>query len=222
MNDLERIAKGCHHDPFTFLGAHFNQPDWQQVTIRALYPGSTRVELQEAGKKYPMKRIHPAGIYQCIINVNALTDPTLAISAYEYIVCYPDNTQHIYQDPYRLEPLLSPYDSFLFNEGKNYKIYEHLGAHRINISAIDGVVFRVWAPNAKAVSVVGDFCGWNKLQYQMRSLGISGIWEIFIPGLQEGITYKYMVTPQSNHSMDKADPFQLAPGNATPPIQNDY
>lgn len=209
MSHLERIAEGCYHDPFTLLGAHFHQPAHGQVTLRAIYPGAIQVELYHAEETYPMEKVHQAGLYQCVIDIDMLTDPTLSPSSYQYIVSYPGGIRHFFNDPYRFEPLLSPYDSFLFNQGTNYKIYEHLGAHLAEISGIKGVTFRVWAPNARAVSVIGDFSGWNKLQYQMRSLGASGVWELFIPHLEEGVIYKYAVTTCDGYTVEKADPFQF-------------
>lgn len=209
MNYIEQIAAGCHHDPFSFLGAHFHQPTGKEVTIRTIYPAAIKVEFHHANIKYLMEKIHEAGIYQCIINIDDLTDPVLSPAKYQYLVSYPNGIQHFFHDPYRFTPLLSSFDSYLFNQGTNYKIYEHLGAHQREVAEIKGVIFRVWAPNARAVSVIGDFSGWNKLQYQMRSLGVSGIWELFIPELEEGTIYKYMITTSNGESIEKIDPFQL-------------
>lgn len=104
--------------------------------------------------------------------------------------------------------LLSADDVFLFNEGSHFKLYDKLGAHLATVDGVDGTYFAVWAPNARSVSVVGEFNGWNADSHPMRSEGASGIWELFIPGEVQGCVYKYhIVSHNQGYTVDKADPF---------------
>ena len=106
-------------------------------------------------------------------------------------------------------PWLSDDDLFLFGEGNEYRAYQKLGAHRVAAQAGPGVAFAVWAPNAEAVGVMGEFNGWSRDQSPLRRRGSSGIWEGFVPGLERGAAYKYHVVQQGGHGVDKADPFGL-------------
>ena len=104
--------------------------------------------------------------------------------------------------------LLTEYDLFLFHEGTHCRLYEKLGAHRIRVNGVEGTYFAVWAPNADHVFVIGDFNLWNKESHPLRRKGASGIWEIFVPGVEPGATYKYhIIAPYLTHRTDKADPF---------------
>ena len=113
-------------------------------------------------------------------------------------------------------PLLSDDDLYLFNEGAHYRLYEKLGAHLTTVNGVDGTYFAVWAPNARQVFVIGDFNGWNKTSYPLRSRDNSGIWEGFIPGIGQGAIYKYYIVSQHrNYRVEKADPFAFF--SETPP-----
>ncbi|MDH5510935.1 MAG: 1,4-alpha-glucan branching protein GlgB, partial [Nitrospinota bacterium] len=114
------------------------------------------------------------------------------------------------RDPYSFLPSLGEMDLYLFNEGSHYEIHKKLGAHLVQIDGVAGVRFAVWAPNARRVSVVGDFCRWDGRAYPMRVLGGSGVWEIFIPGLGRGALYKYEIKARNGDVFDKADPFAYA------------
>ena len=104
--------------------------------------------------------------------------------------------------------LLSDNDLYLFNEGSHYRLYEKMGTHHISVDRVEGTYFAVWAPNAKQVSVIGDFNGWNKSSHQLRPKGQSGIWEGLIPGIGDGKLYKYyIVSNHRNYRVEKADPF---------------
>ena len=104
--------------------------------------------------------------------------------------------------------LFGELDLHLFGEGKHERIYEKLGAHLMTLEGKRGVAFAVWAPNAKSVSVVGNFNDWNGANHPMRRLGDSGVWELFIPGLREGELYKYEIKA-GRHKFLKADPYAL-------------
>jgi 1,4-alpha-glucan branching enzyme len=104
--------------------------------------------------------------------------------------------------------LLTDDDLFLFNEGSHYRLYQKLGAHLLTMDGVEGAYFAVWAPNAREVSVTGDFNGWNKSSHALRPRGRSGIWEGFVPGVGEGTIYKYYVVSQhGGYRVEKADPF---------------
>jgi 1,4-alpha-glucan branching enzyme len=104
--------------------------------------------------------------------------------------------------------LLSDDDLYLFNEGAHYRLYEKLGAHPTCVGGVEGTYFGVWSPNARQVSVIGDFNGWDKSNHQLHAKGQSGIWEGFIPGIGNGTVYKYyIVSHNRNYRVEKADPF---------------
>jgi 1,4-alpha-glucan branching enzyme len=108
------------------------------------------------------------------------------------------------------ESIITEHDLYLFNEGTHYRLHTVLGAHQVEQDGERGVHFAVWAPNARSVSVFGDFNGWNKDEYQMQMLGQSGIWWVIVPGIEQGTGYKYHITSQHHgYSVDKADPFAI-------------
>src|SRR5512140_1551926 len=112
--------------------------------------------------------------------------------------------------------LLSDYDLYLFNEGAHARLYEKLGAHQVTHNGARGVHFAVWAPDAWAVFVMGDFNGWNKHSHPLRVRGSSGIWEGFVPGMSEGTSYKFHVESRYHgFKVDKADPYAFF--NEVPP-----
>lgn len=112
--------------------------------------------------------------------------------------------------------LLTEDDIYLFNEGSHYRLYEKLGAHLTTSEGVAGTYFAVWAPNAEAVYVMGDFNGWNNSSHPLHPKGESGIWEGFIPGLGQWTNYKYhIVSRLNNYRVDKADPFGFH--HETPP-----
>ena len=105
---------------------------------------------------------------------------------------------------------LSSDDVYLFNEGNHFRLYRHLGSHLTTVNGVEGTQFAVWAPNARDVSVVGDFNGWNRSADQLSAHGDSGIWEGFIEGVGKGTIYKYHVKSHHNdYEVDKADPFAI-------------
>ena len=115
-----------------------------------------------------------------------------------------------FEDPYSFWPILSDFDLHLFSEGTHLKAYEKLGAHITEIGGTAGVAFAVWAPNARRVSVVGDFNSWDSRRHPMRWRPTGGIWELFIPGLGEGEKYKFDIKSQlHDYAVQKADPFSF-------------
>src|ERR1051326_7172491 len=117
-------------------------------------------------------------------------------------------TQAATRPPEARPSLLTDFDLYLFNEGTHVRVYEKLGAHVRTVDGTPGVTFAVWAPNAEAVSVIGDFNNWDYHTTPLQPRGSSGIWESFVPGLSQGTCYKYSIKPRfSWQRVEKADPY---------------
>jgi 1,4-alpha-glucan branching enzyme len=209
MTHASRILNCCHHDPFQYLGAHFNDDLEQNVTLRTFQPNAERVFLAVDQQLLPMQRTHEEGIFVLTIPTSELTDPFLDPFNYQYEIHYANGISRRINDTYRFTVQLGEQDRFLFNKGTNYKIYNHLGSHTATINNINGIIFRIWSPNAQAISIIGNFNYWDKRVHQMRNLGASGIWELFIPHLTEGEIYKYAILGKYGLYREKADPYQF-------------
>ena len=122
-------------------------------------------------------------------------------------VTYPDTSVDLGPDPYAFPPVLSDYDLHLITEGSHQNLYEKMGAHRTELNGIRGVSFVVWAPAARRVSIVGSFNRWDGRTHVMRARGVSGIWELFVPDLEEGALYKFEIKGQDGAIRLKTDPF---------------
>jgi 1,4-alpha-glucan branching enzyme len=208
---LQALAEARHADPFGILGPH---REASGVIIRAIVPTAETVAITHNGSgSVDMTRRHPAGIFEAVLpDVHEIPDYRLKIS-------YHGGTTAEVDDPYRYGRVLSDYDLYLFGEGKHTRIYDKLGAHMMTIGTATGVHFAVWAPNAARVSVVADFNTWDGRRHPMRSLGASGVWEIFVPGVQMGERYKYEILTKYGEVILKGDPFgfafELPPLNAS-------
>ena len=117
-------------------------------------------------------------------------------------------------DPYRFPPTIGDLDLHLMGEGRHEELYEKLGAHVIEHEGVRGTAFAVWAPSARAVSVVGDFNSWDGRLHAMRSMGSGGVWELFLPGVEAGTRYKFELLAQDGELRLKADPLRAAGGGA--------
>ncbi|MDH5639053.1 MAG: 1,4-alpha-glucan branching protein GlgB, partial [Nitrospinota bacterium] len=201
--EIDLIVNSDHHDPYSVLGIH---PAKGGVVARAFSPESAEVavvDIHDRALRYPMEKVHEAGFFEVFI-------PKRDIFAYDLHKVSYQGQSEANRDPYSFLPSLGEMDLYLFNEGSHYEIHKKLGAHPVQIDGVSGVRFAVWAPNARRVSVVGDFCRWDGRAYPMRVLGGSGVWEIFIPGLEAGALYKYEVKARNGDVFDKADPFAYA------------
>ncbi|HEX8144875.1 MAG TPA: 1,4-alpha-glucan branching protein GlgB [Pyrinomonadaceae bacterium] len=197
--ELNRLLRFRHPDPHSILGAH---PRPEGVVVRAYRPEAEKVELLIGGlRPRPMVRSHSAGIFELLIENRKELFP------YRLKVYYAGGNVFTQRDPYIFLPTLSDLDEHLFNEGRHERIYEKLGAHVRKLGDTRGVSFAVWAPHAAGVSVVGNFNNWDGRLHQMRRLGFSGIWEIFIPDLGPGELYKYEIRPPQGLPFLKADPY---------------
>ncbi len=206
---IEQVVHADYHDPFQVLGVHFMQTPQEGVILRTFQPHAVHVNLLTYDKEISMKKVHDNGLFECVLERSSLQDPEMLPYNYQYGIKYFDGTYHLINDPYRFLPKMDETDSYLFNFGTNYKLYEHLGAHLCTYNDIQGTVFRVWAPSAKRVSVIGNFNGWDGRVHVMRSLGASGIWELFLPGISKDELYKFEIKTQHNEIFEKSDPFQF-------------
>lgn len=149
-----------------------------------------------------MERIQPQGFFVARLR----SEP----GAYSLRIKLWSGQEAVIEDPYRFPPLLSDFDIYLHAEGTHYEAYNFLGAHRTTSLGVAGIRFAVWAPNAEAVYLVGDFNEWDTRRTPMRPRA-GGIWEIFIPGLKEGSTYKYFIRSRFHgYRQLKADPYGFA------------
>ncbi|MBI4428603.1 MAG: 1,4-alpha-glucan branching protein GlgB [Ignavibacteriales bacterium] len=206
-DEIRRIVETDHHDPFQVLGAHVKSIGKKAaVVVRAFLPDAESaavVSLAKSGKgkEYSMAKIHEGGFFEALIASRRKVFPyKLRMTTY-------DRRTEEFFDSYAFLPTLTDFDLHLFGSGDHHRIYDRLGAHFMEINGIGGVQFAVWAPNARSVSVVGDFNGWDRRKHAMRVLGASGVWEIFIPGLPERELYKFSVKTQDGTLLDKTDPY---------------
>ncbi|MHB8294965.1 MAG: 1,4-alpha-glucan branching protein GlgB [Acidimicrobiales bacterium] len=227
MDEIERLVSGEHHNPHELLGHHGS-------TVRTYRPGASQVfllqspgEAQAPGKaplsreaaaggkaavggkavagknaaesKLEMRKIHDAGLFAVEVGE--------ATGDYRIEAVYPGGAAVTFDDPYRFWPTLGDVDQYLFGEGRHHRLWEVMGSHHRRHQGALGTAFAVWAPNARSVRVVGDFNLWDGRLAPMRSLGSSGAWELFIPGVMPGARYKYEVLTSSREIILKADPF---------------
>jgi 1,4-alpha-glucan branching enzyme len=210
-NKLRQLLDGRLHDPFEVLGRHATIAGWQ---ICAHLPHATHAWLLQSDDAVPLPQIDASGLFQIDLAADSVAQH------YQLRWRSADGTEHTVYDPYSFGPQLSDFDLHLFSEGKHWHIYRHLGSHTRVVDAIEGVLFATWAPNAERVSVIGDFNGWDGRCHPMRVRGGSGVWELFIPGLQPGQLYKFELRNREHGSiLKKADPyaqqFELRPKTAS-------
>ena len=206
---LDYLIRAQQQDPFSVLGC-FRQGN--QCLIRVFIPYADKVRLED--RNLPFTRIQESDFFEWRGDCQGIPEH-FRISWNDQYHC-----RHVIIYPYTFQPQLSDFDLHLFGEGKHWHVYKFLGAHVCEIDNIHGVLFATWAPNARRVSVVGDFNHWNGLANPMRSRGGSGIWEIFIPGISPGSLYKYEIINQNDGSLHlKSDPyaqqFEMRPETAS-------
>jgi 1,4-alpha-glucan branching enzyme len=183
------------HDPFAILGLHRDGAEW---CVRVYRPGASEVLWGEHGHR-KLTRVHSAGIFEWRSARRPVTPWKIRVHGRcEY-------------DAYAFGPECSEHDLYLFGEGRNYQSYRFLGAHSEARAGVTGVTFRVWAPTAARVSVVGDFNAWDGRPLQMANLGASGVWTLFVPGLAGDVLYKFEILPRTGQiPFLRADPYARA------------
>lgn len=196
--EMDRIIQGSHHDPHTVLGLH-DVKGANGKEIRVFRPGAKEVYLEKGGVAEPMIQVHPAGFF--VLPVSKQT------TGKDYKVYHQSGLLDF--DPYTFVPQISDLDLYLFGQGTHYDLHQVLGARIHKVDGIAGVRFAVWAPSASRVSVVADHNGWHGQVAPMRSLGTSGVWELFIPGLTTGEHYKFEIVSGDGRLFTKTDPMAL-------------
>lgn len=205
--DRARLLAGEHHAPHDLLGAH---PVRGGVELRVLRPYARSVTVLADGVRTPL-RDDGDGFFSVLL-------PVAAPPEYRLLVAYPDAEVET-DDPYRFLPALGELDLHLIGEGRHEELWTALGARPMEHQGVAGTRFAVWAPNARGVRVAGDFNHWDGTAYPMRSLGSTGVWELFLPGVGEGALYKFDVCrPDGSHTL-RADPMarrtEVPPANAS-------
>jgi len=205
--ELAKLAAGTHGDPHTLLGPHL---DGDGVTIRALRPLADAVVVVTAGGEWPATHVQD-GIWSASL-------PSATVPDYRLRVTYGESTT-VVDDPYRFWPSIGDLDLHLIGEGRHEELWTVLGANLRTypspLGQVHGTSFAVWAPNARAVHVIGDFNHWQGASHAMRVLGSSGVWELFVPDVGAGERYKFEILGGDGGWGQKADP--LAKGAETPP-----
>ncbi|MEV8455384.1 1,4-alpha-glucan branching enzyme [Streptomyces sp. NPDC052095] len=205
--DRARLLSGEHHAPHDLLGAH---PVRGGVELRVLRPYARSVTVLADGVRTPL-RDEGDGFFSVLL-------PVTAPPEYRLLVAYPDAEVGT-DDPYRFLPALGELDLHLIGEGRHEELWTALGARPMEHQGVAGTRFTVWAPNARGVRVAGDFNHWDGTAYPMRSLGSTGVWELFLPGVGEGALYKFdLCRPDGSHTL-RADPMarraEVPPANAS-------
>jgi 1,4-alpha-glucan branching enzyme len=215
--DVDRLLAGSHHDPHSVLGVHQVK---NGVVARALRPGASSVTLVSGDRRFELPRVVDS------LFAGALPEHP---GDYRMEIDY-DGHVAVVDDPYRWLPTVGELDQHLIGEGRHERLWDVLGAHIRSYDTPNGQVtgtsFAVWAPTARGVRVMGDFDGWDGRAYQMRSLGSSGVWEIFIPGIAPGNRYKFRILGADGVWHEKADPMAFAteppPATASVVTTSDY
>ncbi|GAB3424844.1 1,4-alpha-glucan-branching protein [Flindersiella endophytica] len=206
--ELQRIVDGEHHDPHQVLGPHRGSDG---VTVRVLRPMAERVTVLDGASRTDLTHEH-GGIWVGVLDGSDVPDYRLEIAYSNGVVLSTD-------DPYRFLPTLGEIDLHLIGEGRHEQLWAALGAHTRRYSTASGEVtgtsFAVWAPNARGVRVAGDFNYWNGQGHPMRSMGGSGVWELFVPDVGDGACYRFQILGRDGVWRDKADP--MAFRAETPP-----
>ena len=195
------ILRGRHGNPFGVLGLHGTEGE--QLRLNVFMPAAARVTVlrkPDDTELVDLEKIHPEGFFSGVIpGVTERFDYRLRLTA--------GSESWIVEDPYAFDPVLGDLDEYLLAEGQHLELYRRLGSHPMTHQGVEGVAFAVWAPNARRVSVVGEFNAWDGRRHPMRKRHGSGVWELFIPGLAAGEVYKYEIVGVHGEVLPlKADP----------------
>jgi len=206
---LDLLVEGRHGDPHAILGAH---PHDGRVTVRVMRPLAESVVVVHGGGRVPLEHEHE-GIWTGVLDVPEPPD-------YRLEVVYPGGPAHTVDDAYRYLPTLGEMDLHLINEGRHEQLWDVLGAHvrryGTPTGTVTGTSFAVWAPHAKGVRVKGDFNSWDGREHPMRQMGVSGVWELFVPDVGTGTRYKFAILGADDQWREKADP--MAFHTEVPPL----
>src|SRR2546423_7141491 len=201
VDELNVFLAGAHPDPFRILGPHRVGDD---LVVRLFRPDAKEVSIVAHGKaeqSFIADRLRPEGFFQA-----TLPGMKRDIDYHVHLTGW-DESAALVRDPYSYGLIMGEMDLHLFAEGNHLRLYDQFGAHLRKIGDTEGVYFAVWAPNAQRVSVVGDFNGWDGRVNPMRRLLGSGVWELFLPDVNEGAHYKFEIRTPRGALLLKADPF---------------
>ena len=191
-DSLSRLNEGRHDRPFDILGPHDCE---DRIWLTAFVPDAVSVAALIGQKRVDLPRVE-----------GAVFAGVVPAGKYRLAAVYADGREWVFEDPYRFGPVLTDLDQYLIGEGTHNDLWHALGAHVTRHQGVDGTHFAVWAPNARRVSVVGDFNNWDGRRHQMRRAGDTGAWEIFLPGIGDGTAYKYEIIGANGAQLFKADP----------------
>jgi len=200
-DEIARLARGEHHDPHSILGAH---PVADGSVIRAFHPDASGAAIVAPGGTMEMSSLGD-GLWAAHVPERAPHE-----LGYRLRFTFPDGNTWEREDPYRFGPTIGEVDLHLIGEGTHERLYDVLGAHPRTHQGVVGVSFSVWAPNARSVRIVGDFDRWDGRLLPLRSMGSSGVWELFVPGIGPGELYKYEILGRDGTLRLKADPLAFA------------
>jgi 1,4-alpha-glucan branching enzyme len=205
-SEINALVNGDFDDAFSILGMHELEKG-NGLAVRAFLPGAESVEVIDSDSEQvagQLKRLHDSGLFEA--QLESRSQPF----RYRYRVQYPEAILDV-EDPYRFPSLLSKDDLYLFGEGTQERLYHWMGAHVREVDGVSGMMYVVWAPTAKRVSVIGDFNHWDGRRHVMRKHPASGVWDIFIPGLGGDMLYKFEIRAANGTLLPlKADPYGFA------------
>jgi len=202
--EIETLVSAELTDPFTLLGAHaVSLSTGQAVVVRAFLPAAKSVAVLDLDpdRKIQAQQVDKKGLFEAVL------PGSREILPYRLQADFGTGSIVTFYDCYSFLPVLTEYDLYLINQGTHYEIYKKLGAHPWQHQGVSGILFGVWAPSATRVSVVGDFNSWDGRRHQMRCRGLSGVWELFIPHLTQGLLYKFEIRTENGTLLLKSDPF---------------
>ena len=206
---IEELVYSEAAEPGKLLGPHLVE---EGLMIMTFIPHASEIAVKLGGKTYPMEQQDEVGVYAVLI-------PRKSKASYTLLVTYETGVKAELSDPYGFESQYTDAELKKFDAGIFYDVYKKMGSHPMELNGVSGVYFSVWAPCAMRVSVVGDFCQWDGRRYQMNRNGESGVFELFIPGLEAGTLYKYEIKNRRGEPMLKADPYanyaELRPNTAS-------
>ena len=195
-DDGQRLSECRHESPFSILGP---QPFKDKWIIRIWMPEASEVELITQQTKIKLQNPNHEWIFEGVLEKDPGTDYQIKVNR--------GGIEHVQHDPWSFrKEWMGEIDRHLFAEGNHHHIWRKMGAHLTEIDKKQGVMFCLWAPHAKSVSVIGDLNSWDGRHHPMQKR-LGGIWELFIPGLSEGDLYKYEIRTEKGHCYEKADPY---------------
>ena len=204
-DDVAALLEARHGDPFSVLGLHEDTDG--RLRLSVFLPNAREVSVLDAVTGEALTRldqIDPNGFFEAVIPQRKQP------FAYRLSVTWQNGVTTEEEDAYRFGHILGDTDAWLFGEGNHLRPYEFLGAHLRQIEGVEGVSFGVWAPNADRVSVVGDFNAWDGRRHPMRLRRECGVWELFVPRLEQGAIYKFELRARDGSILQKADPYGFA------------